>query len=88
MATGRQLPGTRATADGSIDGHVKFRRREINRFNGAIPVDIAIGENDRFLTLVATDGRNGFAFDWVLFGDPRLELLPVHDDKPSGRKTP
>ena len=41
-----------------------------------MPVNIAICKNDHFLTLVATDGGNTIAGDWIMFGDPRLELAP------------
>ena len=37
-------------------------------------VHVNINENDRFLTLIATDGENGNGGDWTLFGDPALEL--------------
>ena len=36
---------------------------------------VPLGENDRFLTLAATDGGDGIDCDWIVFGDPRLELL-------------
>jgi hypothetical protein len=58
-----------------VDGQVRFKRREINNFLGAIPITIPIGDNDRFLTLVATDSGRGIEYNWILFGDPRLELL-------------
>ena len=34
-------------------------------------------QSDRFLTLAATDGGDGIRHDWIIFGDPRLELLPA-----------
>ena len=46
-----------------VDGQVRFRRRQINRCNGAFSIAIPLGENDRFLTLAATDGGNGI--DWI-----------------------
>ena len=58
-----------------VDGQSRFRRREINRFNGAMSVNIAIAEHDRFLTLAATDGGNDIIADWIMFGDPQLEML-------------
>lgn len=58
-----------------VDGEVRFRRREITRFNGAMAVNIALGEHDRFLTLVATDGGNSYRGDLIMFGDPRLEMV-------------
>ena len=60
-----------------VDGQVRFRRREINGLNGAFSVAIPLDESDRFLTLAATDGGNGIDNDWIVFGDPRLELVPA-----------
>lgn len=57
-----------------VDGQVRFRRREINKCSGVFPIAFAIAPEDRFLTLVATDGGNDIGFDWILFGDPRIEL--------------
>ena len=60
-----------------VDGQVQFRRREITRYNGAMPIMIPIHDNDRFLTLASTDGGNGYNQDHIMFGDPRLELVPA-----------
>ena len=60
-----------------VDGQVRFRRRQINGYNGAFSVIIPIVKNEHFLTLAATDGENGIAADWIIFGDPRLELAPT-----------
>jgi hypothetical protein len=60
-----------------VDGQVRFRRREINRYNGPIPVVVPITDNERFLTLVATDGANGIGDDHTMFGDPQIEMAPV-----------
>jgi hypothetical protein len=60
-----------------VDGQVSWRRRQINRYNGAMPIMIPLTANDRFLTLVATDGGNGYQQDHIIFGDPRLELAPA-----------
>jgi hypothetical protein len=57
-----------------VDGKVRFRRREINRFSGVMPATIPISESDHFLTLAASDNGNGIVGDWLMFGDPRLEL--------------
>ena len=58
-----------------VDGRVGFRRREINRYSGAMPVVVPIGESDRFLTLAATGGGDNRQWDWIVFGDPRIELF-------------
>ena len=57
-----------------VDGHIRFRRWQTNSTYGAIPISIALSENERFLTLAATDGGNGISADWTIFGDPQLEL--------------
>jgi len=64
-----------------VDGQVRFRRREINGYNGAFAIAIPIRPSEKFLTLVATDGGNGFESDWIIFGDPRLELERVETTK-------
>ena len=65
-----------------VDGKERFKRREINRWNGAMPIALPLGGQDRFLTLAATDGGNGVSGDWIVFGDPRLELsLPESAEK-------
>jgi hypothetical protein len=60
-----------------VDGEQRFSRRQINSTHGPFAVSVPLRENDRFLTLVATDGKDGIGWDWILFGDPRLELIPV-----------
>ena len=61
-----------------VDGQVRYRRWQINNSHGAFSIVVPIDQNDRFLTLVATDGGNGVGYDWIMFGDPRLELVPVN----------
>ena len=39
-----------------VNGQVRFRRREINKCSGVFPIALSIAKEDRFLTLVATDG--------------------------------
>jgi hypothetical protein len=59
-----------------VDGQARFRRRQINAANGGFSVAFAVRENDRFLTLAATDGGDTHCGEWILFADPRIELLP------------
>ena len=46
-------------------------------------MSIPIKSTDRFLTLASTDGGDGLMWDWILFGDPRLELLSIEPDAES-----
>ena len=66
-----------------VDGKARYRRRQINAMSGDFPIAIPIGEKDRFLTLASTDGGDGLMWDWILFGDPRLELLSIEPDAES-----
>jgi hypothetical protein len=54
---------------------VRFRRCGINGCSGAFPILSSVAENDRFLTLTATDSGNSMAGDWILFGNPALEMV-------------
>lgn len=56
-----------------VDGMPRFVRMKFVPDNGAIPIDVPVRDSDRFLTLVITDGGDGGAFDWVIFGDPMLQ---------------
>ena len=80
-ATPKQIPRKAAAVYADlwvlVDGQSRFRRGRSTACNGAFPVSVPFDENDRFLTLAATDGGNGIVADWILFGDPRLELLPL-----------
>jgi hypothetical protein len=58
-----------------VDGKVRFKRREVTRFLGAMHIDIALAPSDRFLTLAATDGGDSYSCDQIIFGDPQLELV-------------
>lgn len=57
-----------------VDGQPRFKRRYVSSLSGAISINIPIGDNNRFLTLTATDGGHGIEYSWITFGDPRLEL--------------
>ena len=58
-----------------FDGKERFCRREISNKFVAMPVNIPIRKEDRFLTLIATDGGDDIFSDWIMLGDPRLELV-------------
>jgi hypothetical protein len=60
-----------------IDGKVRHNRLAINTTHGPQVVKIPLEITDQFLTLAATDGGNTFYYDWVMFGDPRIELEPI-----------
>jgi hypothetical protein len=64
-----------------VDGGMRYSRREINAYSGAVPIAIPIRDADRFLTLVGTDSGNTISGDFCIFADPRLELLPIESDR-------
>ena len=73
-----------------VDGRLKLSRTRLRPQDGAVKVDIALGPKDRFLTLVSTDSGNDRNFDWMVFGDPVLEMV-VQDEPeaaPDRKETP
>jgi Protein of unknown function (DUF1553)/Protein of unknown function (DUF1549)/Planctomycete cytochrome C/NPCBM/NEW2 domain len=66
--------GAGADADFAVyvDGMLRTQRRNISHASGGTALDEPLADHERFLTLVATDGGNGIAFDQIFFGDPRL----------------
>jgi hypothetical protein len=77
-----------------VDGRLKLKRTYLRPKDGTVNVDVELGPNDRFLTLASTDAGNGPGYDWVVFGDPLLEMaatglepLPDHDQPPPRKET-
>ena len=87
-ATTRGLP-TYADFWVFVDGQSRFQRRQIDSSHGASVIAIPLNDKNLFLTLVATDGGNDILGDWIVFGDPRLELVSSDDAAGSAlRRTP
>lgn len=63
-----------------VDGEKRVGRQKFSSEDGAMPVDVALTDANRFLTLVATDAGSGDRCCWIVFGDPRLELEWVDGD--------
>ena len=58
-----------------IDGEVRFSRMDITGQDEGIPASIDITDNDRFFTVIVTDGSDGeIVNDWVIFTNPSLAL--------------
>ena len=56
------------------------RRPAAFRREGMLPnkesrIRVGLDEGDRYLSLVVTDGGDGYSWDCVIFGDPRLILV-------------
>jgi len=60
-----------------VDGQLKLNRMHVRTADGIIPVDIALSADNRFLTLVATDGGNDYHGDGFVFGDAMLHMIPA-----------
>lgn len=66
-----------------VDGEVRFRTR-LQDASSVVPIQVALSETDRFLTLVSTDGGDedhpeqpgarATDSDWCVFGEPKLEF--------------
>ena len=57
-----------------VDGKPAFEKRRFPHSTAPFQVDLAINPADRFLTIGVTDGGDGIASDWIMLGDPRLQL--------------
>ena len=55
-----------------VDGALRAARRGFGRKDGGTPVEFDLRPDERFLTLVATDGGDAIGFDQVYFGNPEL----------------
>lgn len=60
-----------------VDGKERFSRCKISQSYSAMPITIPLRENEHFLTLAVTDGGDGIGGDWMIFGDPRLEMISI-----------
>ena len=70
-------PGVQGRRVGLCDGQVRLRALSITESNSSfdpLSINIPIGDKDRFLTLVVSDGGDQINNDRVIFGDPRLEV--------------
>lgn len=69
-----------------LDGQKVFEVRGLARTHGLRDIDLVLPETARFLTLVSTDGGNGYGHDQVGFGDPRLLPHPPREAGEGGAK--
>ncbi len=65
-----------------VDGRERFSQTKIRAEHGAFEIDVPITDQNRFLTLVATDSGNRLAHDWIIFGDPSLDMQPRVSNTP------
>lgn len=57
-----------------VDGHKVAEYRKLSRADGLQKIDLELPASGRFLTLVSTDGGNGYSMDQIGFGDPQVKL--------------
>jgi len=57
-----------------VDGRLKQQRLQLQPQDGVAEINVELGTVDRFLTLVSTDSNDGSTFDWVVWGDPTLDM--------------
>jgi hypothetical protein len=62
----------RASAWVVIDGKIEESFTNITRTDGLQAIDLAISADSQFLTLISTDGENGYSMDQVGFGNPLI----------------
>ncbi len=57
-----------------VDGRLMLKPTRLRPENKPVQVNVPLGPGDRFLTIVSTDGCDGYEYDWVVLGDPVLEM--------------
>lgn len=57
-----------------VDGQPRFCHRDTTKADGAVAISVPLYEQDRFLSLVTTEGTDGSGWDLGLFAEPVLEL--------------
>ena len=71
--------GNRADVWIFVDGERAVAFKHLKRQDGLKRVDLVLPESAKFLTLLATDGENGYAMDQVGFGNPKLTAAQPSD---------
>jgi hypothetical protein len=76
----------RADAWAFVDGKQVVAHKHLKREDGLQQVDVALPETAGFLTLVSTDGENGYSHDQLGWGDPKLKADPPLNSTEADRK--
>ncbi len=56
-----------------VDGALRFQRTPVLLSDPPFDVRVELSSNDRYLTIVTTDGGDDYHGDFISLGDPRLE---------------
>ncbi|MEC7400996.1 MAG: DUF1553 domain-containing protein, partial [Verrucomicrobiota bacterium] len=72
----------RASAWVVVDGKIEESFKKITRADGLQTIDLAISTDSQFLTLISTDGENGYSMDQVGFGNPMISPASPKEAKP------
>jgi len=72
----------RASAWVVLDGKIEEYFKNITRADGLQAIDLSIPSNTKFLTLISTDGENGYSMDQVGFGNPVISPSTPKEAKP------
>lgn len=76
----------RADARAFVDGEPVAEFVHLQRKDGLQQINITLPETARFLTLVSTDGENGYSHDQLGWGDAKLRADPPPDITPAGQE--
>ena len=58
-----------------VDGELRFRRKGFTAKAGPFTLEVPLRESDHYLTLVTTDGGDTRKDDYIIWGDPSLEMM-------------
>ncbi|MEZ6090794.1 MAG: PSD1 and planctomycete cytochrome C domain-containing protein [Pirellulaceae bacterium] len=69
-----------------IDGKQAASYQQLRREDGLKSIDIELPSSCRFLTLISTDGGNGYSMDQICFGDPHVKLAILPETSEEDRQ--
>ncbi len=68
-----------------VDGVVHVTKTMASS-QGSAFASVALTDQDRFLTLMTTEGDDGMGTDWTMFAEPALKLLPIKQESKQQEK--
>lgn len=81
--TAQQMPGYNSAVHSwvdfwvLVDGVIRFKKEHVSLTSGPVPIDIALEETDRYLSLAVTDSDGSILYDWSIFARPQLTIIPA-----------
>lgn len=64
-----------------VDGRLVWKRMYLRNQDGIVDINVELSQDAKFLSIATTNCRFGYAYDWVVLGDPVLEMKSSESEK-------